>query len=494
MNVRPFRQRILAACLTLLLTQPSWLLGATTGPELPDPGTTSITRDQQIQLGRQASAEVYKQMPVLPDSSALTQYVRRVGEKLVAQIPQEYSWPYEFHVIPEKEINAFALPGGPMFVNAGAIVAADNEAQLAGVMAHEMSHVYMQHSAKQASKQAFTNGILGVLGAIVGGGTAGTLARLGMQIGAGAISLKYSRNDEAQADAVGAIIMYKAGYDPRALAQFFEKLESEGSSGPQFLSDHPDPGNRSAAIDKEIAEWPSRNYQNNSQAFVQAKQEASHMRLYTAQEIADGAKQGRWAQQNSSSGATPANLPAPTSDSQGSANPGGNANISSVTPQQVKPSSNLQPLQHNAFTISYPDNWQVFGDPNSNVTIAPSAGVGQNAIAYGVVIGGSQDQNADSLDQATQDLIQNLQQSNQNLRVSGSARTLQVNGVDGRSVFLTGTSPVEKNGKPLSERDWLVTLPRPQGGLLYLIFIAPQNSFNQFRPTYQRMLNTLQLR
>jgi hypothetical protein len=361
-------------------------------------------------------------------------------------------------------------------------------------MAHEMSHVYMQHSAKQASKQAFTNGILGVLGAIVGGGTAGTLARLGMQIGAGAISLKYSRNDEAQADAVGAIIMYKAGYDPRALAQFFEKLESEGSSGPQFLSDHPNPGNRSAAIDKEIAEWPRKSYQNNSEAFVQAKQEASHMRLYTAQEIADGAKQGRWAQQNSSSGATPANLPAPTSGSQGSANPGGNANISSVTPQQVKPSSNLQPLQHNAFTISYPDNWQVFGDPNSDVTIAPSAGVGQNAIAYGVVIGGSQDQNADSLDQATQDLIRNLQQSNQNLRVSGSARTIQVNGVDGRSVDLTGTSPVQKNGKPLNERDWLVTLPRPEGGLLYVIFIAPQNSFNQFRGTYQRMLNTLQLK
>jgi Zn-dependent protease with chaperone function len=494
MNVRPFRQRILAAFLTLLLTQPSWLLGATAGPELPDPGTTAITREQQIQLGRQAAAEVYKQMPVLPDSSPLTQYVRSVGRKLVAQIPQEYSWPYEFHVIPEKEINAFALPGGPMFVNVGAIVAADNEAQLAGVMAHEMSHVYMQHSAKQASKQAFTNGILGVLGAIVGGGTAGTLARLGMQIGAGAISLKYSRNDEAQADAVGAIIMYKAGYDPRALAQFFEKLESEGSSGPQFLSDHPNPGNRSAAIDKEIAEWPRKSYQNNSEAFVQAKQEASHMRLYTAQEIADGAKQGRWAQQNSSSGATPANLPAPTSGSQGSANPGGNANISSVTPQQVKPSSNLQPLQHNAFTISYPDNWQVFGDPNSDVTIAPSAGVGQNAIAYGVVIGGSQDQNADSLDQATQDLIRNLQQSNQNLRVSGSARTIQVNGVDGRSVDLTGTSPVQKNGKPLNERDWLVTLPRPEGGLLYVIFIAPQNSFNQFRGTYQRMLNTLQLK
>ncbi len=494
MNVRPLRQRILAACVALLLTQPSWLLGATTGPELPDPGTTSITRDQQIQLGRQAAGEVYKQMPVLPDSSPLTQYVRRVGERLVAQIPQEYSWPYEFHVIPQKDINAFALPGGPMFVNVGAILAADNEAQLAGVMAHEMSHVYMQHSAKQATKQSMLGVIGAIAGAMTGSGALGSLARAGIQIGAGAISLKYSRNDESQADAVGAIIMYRAGYDPRALAQFFEKLESEGSGGPQFLSDHPNPGNRSAAIDREIAEWPQRTYQNNSQAFLQAKQEATHMRLYNAQEIADGAKQGSWAQQNSHNGAAPPDLPPAQSGTQGNANPSGNADIGSVTAQQVKPSSNLQPLQHNAFTISYPDNWQVFGNPNSDVTIAPSAGVGQNAIAYGVVIGGSQDQNADSLDQATQDLVQNLQQSNQNLRVSSSPRTIQVNGVEGRSVDLTGTSPVQKNGKPLGERDWLVTLPRPQGGLLYLVFIAPQNSFTQFRPTYQRMLNSLQLR
>jgi hypothetical protein len=171
-------------------------LAANSGPELPDPGTTgSITKEQQEQLGLQAAAEVYKQMPVLPDSSPSAQYIKRVGRKLVSVIPQEYSWRYDFHVIPEKEINAFALPGGPMFVNIGAITAADDEAQLAGVMAHEMAHVYMQHSAKQASKQALTQGILGVLGAVVGSGTAGNLARLGMQIGAGAVSLKYSRSD-----------------------------------------------------------------------------------------------------------------------------------------------------------------------------------------------------------------------------------------------------------------------------------------------------------
>ncbi len=111
-----------------------------------------MSRDQQIQLGFQAASEVYKQVPVLPDNSPETQYIRQIGQRLAATIPEEYSWPFEFHTIAQKEINAFALPGGPMFVNVGAINAAENEAQLAGVMAHEMAHVYMQHSAKQMQK------------------------------------------------------------------------------------------------------------------------------------------------------------------------------------------------------------------------------------------------------------------------------------------------------------------------------------------------------
>jgi beta-barrel assembly-enhancing protease len=491
MSERSLRQRTLAVLLALLIAQPLWILAATTGPELPDPGSAGgITKEQQEQLGLQAAAEVYKQMPVLPDSSPSTQYVRRLGQRLAAVIPPENSWPYEFHVIPEKEINAFALPGGPMFVNTGAIIAADDEAQLAGVMAHEMAHVYMQHSAKQASKQALTQGILGVLGAVVGSGTAGTLARLGMQIGAGAISLKYSRGDEAQADAVGAIIMYKAGYDPRALADYFQKIEAEngGSQGPQFLSDHPDPGNRSASIEKEISDWPQRNYQNNSQAFVQAKQDAGRVRSYSAQEIADGAKQGLWAQQNSKNGSMPANVPV-------SSNAGSqpSATIENVSVKQIKPSSSFKQLDHSAFTIAYPSNWQAYGDQNSSVTIGPPAAVAQGAVAYGVVIGGGQDANANSLDQATQDLINSLQQSN-NLRVSGNPQSIRVNGVQGRSVNLSGASPIQQNGQPLTERDWLVTLPRPQGGLLYLVFVAPEKNFSQFRPAYQRMLQTLQLK
>ena len=168
-------------------------------------------------------------MPVLPDSSPVTQYVQRLGAKLVAQIPQQYSWPYQFHVIAQKEINAFALPGGPIFINLGTITAADSEAELAGVMAHEMSHVYMQHSAKQAGKTSLIAGLAGLAGAVLGsGGLVGQLAALGIQVGANGVIMKYSRTDEAQADSVGAIIMYKAGYNPRAMADFFQKLAATG--------------------------------------------------------------------------------------------------------------------------------------------------------------------------------------------------------------------------------------------------------------------------
>src|SRR5205823_10904955 len=150
-----------------------------------NPGSVSMSREDQEKLGLQAAAEVYKQMPVLPDSNPVSQYVQQLGKKLERVIPQQYSWPYQFHVVQQKEINAFALPGGPIFVNVGTITAADNEAQLAGVIAHEMSHVYMQHSAKQAPKQEWAS-VLGALGGLLGG-AAGDLAQMGIQLGAGTL-------------------------------------------------------------------------------------------------------------------------------------------------------------------------------------------------------------------------------------------------------------------------------------------------------------------
>ena len=487
--------RVVARLLLWLMAVEVWSATPTSSPELPDPGSVSgISQQQQEQIGVKAMGEVYQQFPVLPDSSPVTKYVEELGKKLATVIPQDRSWPYQFHVIPEKDINAFALPGGPIFINVGTITAADNEAELAGVMAHEMSHVYMQHSVKQASKESIAQAVLGVLSGVLPGGTAGSLARLGIQIGAGTMFLKYSRGDEAQADAVGAIIMYKAGYNPRSMAEFFQKLEKQGGGGgPQFLSDHPDPGNRVAAVDKEIRNWPAKNFQSDSPNFASAKQQANGVKTYTAQEIQAGVKQGVWAGQNRKNGAIPPHVP--TASASSGASGGGDATLGNVSWDQVKPSGNFKEFESDMLNISYPDNWRAGNDQSSGgILIAPPAAAGQGAIAYGVVIGGGQDQNANSLDQATQDLVQSFEQSNPGLEASGNPQPIRVNGMEGRSLTLKGNSPIEKNGKPEPERDWLVTVPRSQGGLIYLVFIAPENDFSKLRATYQKTLNSLELK
>lgn len=447
-----------------------------------------MSRQQQQQLGLQTAAEVYKQMPVLPDSNPVTQYVQSLGRRLVTAIPPEHTWPYQFHVIQQSDINAFALPGGPIFVNIGTINAAGNEAELAGVLSHEMSHVYMQHSAKQAPKQEWAN-ILGALGGLLGG-AAGSLAKMGIQFGAGTLLMKYSRGDEAQADAVGAIIMYKAGYNPRALAEFFQKLQRlVGNGGTQFLSDHPNPGNRVEAVDREIANWPPKAYLSNSPDFLRAKQVAKEIKAFNAQQIADGAKTGQWAQQNRQSGAVPRDIEM-ADTAAGAASSG---TITNVSYQQVEPSGEFKTFQGNDFNIAYPANWQAAAGQNS-ATFAPAAGVGQNAIAYGAIVASAQNVDATSLSDATQGLIQNLQETNPGLRVDESPRRIQMNGGVALSTMLEGNSPIQQDGRPVPERDWLVTMSRPEGGILHIVFIAPVRQFAQLQPAYQRMLESLQVR
>jgi len=484
--------RSVAILLISLLTTPVWAATPAV-PQLPNPGTVRMSKQDQEKLGLQAAGEVYKTMPVLPDSNPMTQYVQRLGKRLVAQIPQQYSWPYEFHVIAQKEINAFALPGGPMFVNVGTIAAAQNEAQLARVMAHEMSHVYEQHSAKAATSTKRTIAeILGAAGGILGGSAVGDLARAGIQFGAGTLLMRYSREDESQADAVGAIIMYKAGYNPMELANFFEILNKQGGSPPQFLSDHPNPGNRSTAIEKEIRNWPHKTYQASSNEFQSANGIALKTRSYTAQEIAEGAKTGRWAKENMQSGAVPESMKQSVSAAANPAAAGSPETIGNVTLEQVKPSGDFTQASGNGFSISYPSNWATASGQNS-LTIAPKAGVGQNAIAYGVVISGARDSNANSLDQAAQDLIQNLQQSNPGMKQNGSIRSTSVNGTQGREVDLSSASPIQQNGAPLPERDRVVLVPVSNGNFLYLILISPERDFGALEPTFEKMLGSLRI-
>src|SRR4051794_40124440 len=273
-------KRILQKTLSLVVFF-SLALAATAqtgGPQFPDPGKTGMSKEQQQQLGQEVAGEVFQTMPVLSDNSPETQYVRKVGNKLVATIPQEYSWPFEFHVVPQKEINAFALPGGQMFINLGTVTAARKEAELAGVMAHEMAHVYMQHSAKQAGKSQTTSMIAGIASSVLGstmGGAAGGLAQMGIQMGAQGLVMKYSRKDESQADAVGAIILYKAGYNPQAMVDFFKTMGAvAGAAPPELFSSHPNPGNRQEAIARQIADWPSMNYVDASPSFDKVHQQS----------------------------------------------------------------------------------------------------------------------------------------------------------------------------------------------------------------------------
>jgi Zn-dependent protease with chaperone function len=493
---------MLALVFTLLLAQPFALMAQAQGgsaPQLPNPGTTGMNRQQQQQLGLQAMGEVYKQMPVLPDSSPETQYIQHLGRKLAGVIPADKSWPYQFHVIPATDINAFALPGGPIFVNIGTITAADNEAQLAGVLAHEMSHVYMQHSAKQAPKATTAQIIAGLAGAVLPQSGLGNLGRMGIQIGAGTMLMKYSRGDEAQADSVGAIIMYRAGYNPQAMADFFETLQKKyGGGGPQFLSDHPNPGNRTASVQREIQNWPRKNYVSNSPEFASTKQDAAHVKAYSAQEIANGAKAGTWEQQNRKNNVVPAS--GSTSSNQGSGAGSGSGSGSGtgeeatdVAFKQIKPSGNFAQHEGQGYTVSYPDNWKVNGDQNTTI-IAPPSGASDTGIAYGVVLGTRPESGGSSLDDATRQLAEGLAQDNPGMKVSGEPKNIDVNGMQGRSLELLGNSPLQLNGKPLPERDLLVAVPRAQGGLVYLVFISPDRDYNQLHPTYQKMLDSLQLR
>ena len=235
------------------------------------PGWNLFTPEQDIQIGKQSSARIGQQVLLLNDPR-VDDYLDALGKKLAGYAPG-YKYPYQYRCVNDENINAFALPGGFIYINRGVIEAADNEAQLAGVMAHETSHVALRHGTNQVSKAEAWQIPFGLLGNA--GGLGGLMAQLGGGFTLNSIVLKYSRDDETQADVLGTQILYDAGYDPRALAQFFEKIEAEskGKQPAQFFSDHPNPGNRSGRVDDEVEKLggPEPNYRTDSDDFHSIK-------------------------------------------------------------------------------------------------------------------------------------------------------------------------------------------------------------------------------
>jgi beta-barrel assembly-enhancing protease len=241
----------------------------------------SFTPAQDVQLGREAAADVRQQLPMLNDRPS-DDLVQRIGARLVAAVPARFRQPafrYSFDVVNLRDINAFALPGGPMFLNRGMLQAARTDDEVAGVMAHELSHVILRHGTLQAAKaQKFQIGAVAgqVLGSILGGRT-GQVISQGSQITLGTYFLKYGREYEREADLLGAQIMSRAGYNPREMANMFKTIQQQGSSGPEWLSDHPDPGNRYDAINREAATLQVTGSASTGPAFESVRARLSRM-------------------------------------------------------------------------------------------------------------------------------------------------------------------------------------------------------------------------
>ncbi len=286
-------RRLLSSAAIVALTVVS--LGGQTPIEAPK---NKYTPAQDVELGLKAAAEARQQLPIMRDD-AVTSYVERLGESLTAIIPREFQHPefrYSFDTVNVREINAFALPGGPMFVNRGMIEAANTEGEVVGVMAHELSHVLLRHGTAQASKAGkYQMGQVAgaVLGAIIGG-RVGSVVAQGTQFGLGTAFLRYGREYERQADIMGAQLMARAGYDPRDMASMFRTIEKQGgSNGPEWLSDHPNPGNRSEYIEKEAQALHVANPVGDRSGFDRVR---AHLRTLprapTSEEVAKSGNRG----------------------------------------------------------------------------------------------------------------------------------------------------------------------------------------------------------
>lgn len=426
-----------------------------------------------VQVGRQAVAEVERQMPILHDRT-IENYVESVGRRLVAAIPQEFQHPefrYSFQVVNARDINAFALPGGPMYVNRGMIEAARTEGEMAGVMAHEISHVALRHATAQATEtqKAQIGSILGqIAGAVIGGGLGQAIGGAS-QVGFGAWALKYSRKYESQADLLGAQIMARAGYDPLDLANMFRTIERQGggSNGPEWLSSHPNPGNRYEAITREAQMLHVSNNEGQDPREFQRVQ-ARLRSMSPAQTMAQIAQSG---QQYPSDG-------------------GNNGSGGEYTRERVEaPSTRYRTYTGGSlFRVSVPGNWRELSGSSNSITFAPEGGYGNQGITHGVLIGVDQ-ASSRNLQQASTEYVRSLLRSNKYLRQQTSFQHSNIDGRDALAIVLSGRSSITNRNEIVTV---YTTLLR-DGNLLYYITVVPQNELESYKSVFSRIILSLAL-
>ena len=427
------------------------------------------TPADDVKLGQEAAQQVQQELPVMRDEQ-INSYLNAIGRRLAAEIPQEFRHPefrYTFTGVNMREINAFALPGGPMYINRGMIEKARNEGEVAGVMAHELSHVALRHGTAQQTKATpFAIGqVAGQIAGAIIGGTAGQVIAQGSQFGLGTIFLKYGREYEKQADILGARIMARAGYDPRDMANVFRTIEKESGPGaPQWMSSHPNPGNRYEYINQEASKLrveggtrDTREFQN-AQAYLRTLSPAP-----SAEDVARNKNAGR----------------RPTS---GDSRP--------VTGNVERPDSRYQTYEEGGlFRISVPANWREMGS-NNTVTFAPDGAYGtangQSVFTHGVEVGVARNESHD-LTTATNELLEGLRQSNPRLSRAGNYERGTIGGRQGLHMLLTNLSDATGREEVID----LYTTQLSDGSLFYAIGVAPRDEYNGYGPVFRRVIGSI---
>jgi Zn-dependent protease with chaperone function len=489
---RTFRAPSVLLASAFLLSVP---LVAPAAASRPTPGFNLFSVEQDIEIGRQSAVEAEKQLRLLNDRN-VDRYLNEIINKLAAQAPGA-RYPYAIKAVNDSEINAFSLPGGPMYVNRGLFEAARSEAELAGVLAHEMSHVALRHGTHQASKAYLSQAGLGILGGLLGknGGNAATIVNAVGGLGLNAAFLKFGRDAEYQADQRGAEIMAGAGYNPAAMADFFELLRSEQGRDPgkleRLFSGHPPAADREARI----------------------RDQAGSLQRVRSSDVG-GFDRLRADLRGLSPAPSPVAQRGEEPRSQDSRN---DPDSGRYDVRVDEPSSRFERFEqrNGFFTIEHPENWRAYASDSSQaVSIAPDGGVvetrnGQQAMLYGVIVNhyepfesytdqGSMERNyvpledrdqwRGNLAEATDDLVRTIIRSNRYLNAeTGSARREQIDGASSYSVLLSGRSPITGQ----EERVTVVTRGLSDGHVLYALCIVPGSGYDSMARTFARMLRTL---
>lgn len=470
MKTSNFRRSIFAFSLLVTLVAAPAAASAQTAISLPK---NKYKVQDDITLGQKTAVQVEQKFPLIDDADA-ARYLERVGQNLVAHIPEQFQQPafqYRFKLVNASDINAFALPGGPMYVNRGMIEAARNEGEMAGVMAHEISHVALRHSTAQATKQSSAGSTLGQLGLILGGAILGgqSGAQMG-QIAAAAWMTKYSREYESQADVLGARIMADAGYDPRDLANMFQTIaQQSGSRGPAWLSSHPDPGNRYQKINQEATYL--RVSQNPIKITRDFERVQARLRGMSPAPTMAQIEQGR-VPVNNQGGAT-----------NGGAMAGGRYSVSVAAPSMQSRTFTAG----NIFSVNVPSNWREFSG-ESAITFAPDGAYGQDGITHGAMIGVVQPQ-AQDMRSANDYFVRGIAQNNQYLRSAGSSLQTTVAGRRGYVTSLSGVSPITNRNENVT----IYTAPTRDGQVFYIIAVSPEAEAYRYNNAFSNLVRSVQL-